>query len=232
MQTTQSPVSQSALLNVAEVAGPDNFAETRLSHVRRRTNAATDSVGEFGSVEPARLGRLDSFGLSACRTTEAGAAMNMQSTFGFSTLRELGEAGKQVGMQRAADVRAEAVASGQVALLRALLDSTSGTATVDDATDDLSAKFDSGGKWRGSIPAGLARKRIIESVGVAKSDRPSRHRGYVTVWRLRDRVKARTEIERLTAAKNPQSDGNRRGQLESKITNPQSGNGDSENATH
>jgi hypothetical protein len=108
------------------------------------------------------------------------------------------EANKQRGMSLAAERRAELVADGQVEFLRALLRSPDGTATVDDSTDDLSTKFAKGGKWRGSVPSGLARKRIIEPAAVVKSNRPSRHRGFVTVWRLVNHDKAQREVERLT----------------------------------
>jgi len=39
--------------------------------------------------------------------------------------------------------------------------------------------------------------RIIAAEIVDKSDRPSRHRGYVTRWRLRDRDKAVTLRDRI-----------------------------------
>lgn len=113
--------------------------------------------------------------------------------------REQAEAAKERGMTLAADARAEAVAAGQVALLRALFDADDGTATIDDATTDLKHQFEGGGKWRGSITSQLSRRRIIERVGVRLSERPSRHRGFVSVWRIRERVKAKREIKRLSA---------------------------------
>lgn len=116
-----------------------------------------------------------------------------------ATLREIGEAKKQCGMALAADKRADAVAAGQVAFLRALLASVDGTATLDDATGDLSQRFTDGGRWRGTVCRSLAVAKITEAVGVVKSDRPSRHRGYLTRWRLIDRSKAQREIEKLTA---------------------------------
>lgn len=144
----------------------------------------------------------------------------------IQTLRQQGEAAKQHGMTLAADARAEAVAAGQVALLRALLAADDSTGTIDDATDDLDHRFEGGGKWRGTIPSALSRRGIIERIGDRKSDRPTRHRGYVSVWRLRDREKARQEIERLTAwlsafevKENPQSAGTDAGKVESQNTN-------------
>ena len=151
-------------------------------------------------------------------------------------LREVGDARKQRGMTLSADRRAELVAAGQVALLRALLVSADATATVDNATADLSEKFANGGKWRGSIPSRLARQRIIERVGDMKSDRPSRHRGYVSLWRLRDIKQALTEIDRLSRwldvlKENPQSAATDAGECKSKNTNSNNSNGVNENAS-
>jgi len=42
--------------------------------------------------------------------------------------------------------------------------------------------------------------RIIAAEIVDKSDRPSRHRGYVTRWQLRDRDKAVTLRDRIQRA--------------------------------
>lgn len=139
-------------------------------------------------------------------------------------IRVLGESAKQVGMTRAADAKPEAVAAGQVAFLRVLLDAREGTATIDDATADLSECFEHGGKWRGSIPSALAKRGIIRRIGDRKSDRPTRHRGYVSVWQLVDREKAQSEIERLTAwlsaveTKNPQSAATDAGETEANNT--------------
>jgi hypothetical protein len=150
-----------------------------------------------------------------------------------ATLREIGNAKKQRGMALAAEARAEAVAAGQVALLRALMASDDGTATIDDATDDLTHRFVGGGKWRGTVTSALSRRGIIERIGDRKSDRPTRHRGYVSLWRLKDRNKARQEIERLTAwlsaveKENPQSaatdagdlNGNHKTQTDKELSN-------------
>lgn len=128
-------------------------------------------------------------------------------------------------MMLSAERRDKLVAIGQIALLRAALNSEDGTATVDDATTDLSASFDNGGKWRGSIPSRLARCGIIQRVGDRKSDRPSRHRGYVSIWRLMNRDLAQQEINRLSAIldmkkENPQSAATDCGLVESIIYKP------------
>lgn len=47
-----------------------------------------------------------------------------------------------------------------------------------------------------SLAAGC-REDLIAADSVAKSDRPSRHRGYVTRWRRRDRDKAVTLRKRI-----------------------------------
>lgn len=115
-------------------------------------------------------------------------------------LRQQAEAGKQFGMTLAADAKPDKLATGKVAFLRVLLVSPDGIATIDDATSDLAAEFADGGKWRGTVCRSLATAGIIERVGVVQSDRPSRHRGYVTRWRLRDRHKAALLLTRLVAA--------------------------------
>lgn len=139
-------------------------------------------------------------------------------------MRATAEAAKQQGMALAADNRAEAVAAGQVGLLRALMASDDGSGTIDDATADLSVTFDGGGKWRGSIPSALSRKNVIKWIGVRKSDRPSRHRGLVSVWQIADREKAKREIEILTNwldahKKDPRSAATDPGKQSSQVTN-------------
>jgi len=115
-------------------------------------------------------------------------------------LRDTAEAGKHFGMTLAADAKPDRVTAGKISLLQALFASPDGTATIDDATGDLAKEYQDGGKWRGSICHSLAVGRIIERVDVVKSDRPSRHRGYVTRWRLVDRRKASLLLAGLVAA--------------------------------
>jgi hypothetical protein len=92
------------------------------------------------------------------------------------------------------------VKAGEVDLLRALLKSPEGTATIDDATADLTAQFRDGGKWRGQICLSLAKAGLIRRFDVVPSTRPSRHRGYVTKWQLVDRQKAVRLLSRLAAS--------------------------------
>jgi len=115
-------------------------------------------------------------------------------------LREHGELAKLSGMTLAADAQPDRVTTGKIALLRALLVSPDGTATIDDATDDLAAEYRDGGRWRGSVCRSLAMAGITERVGVEQSERPSRHRGYITRWRLVDRRKASLLLAGLVAA--------------------------------
>jgi len=115
-------------------------------------------------------------------------------------LRDRAEAGKLLGMELAATAKPDRVTAGRIALLRALLASPDGTATIDDATADLAASYRDGGKWRGNVCRSLATARIVERVGVEKSERPSRHRGYVARWGLIDRRKATLLLTALVAA--------------------------------
>jgi len=115
-------------------------------------------------------------------------------------LRDRAEAGKLLGMELAATAKPDRVTAGKAAFLRALLVSPDGTATLDDATDDLAAEFCDGGKWRGNVCRSLAMAGITEKVGAECSGRPSRHRGYITRWRLVDRRKAGLLLTGLVAS--------------------------------
>ena len=89
------------------------------------------------------------------------------------------------------------ILKGQVSLLAALLAANDGNGTLDDATAKLSEPFEDAGKWRGQIPLGLWRDRLIEPVGAENSKRRSRHRGLLRRWRLIDRAKAVKKIEAI-----------------------------------
>lgn len=73
-----------------------------------------------------------------------------------------------------------------LAFLDAMMNRPDRTATTDDAVDDLRDRYADGGRWRGSIPSGLAREGLIIHAEVIPSCRVSRHRGYVTLWRALD----------------------------------------------
>ena len=90
------------------------------------------------------------------------------------------------------------------ALLRAesqFLDAllSNGTASSDDAADDLDKPHDDGGHWLGGIFLRLSRQRLIVDVGSARSCRPVRHRGKLTLWGIghREAVERRQRDVRL-----------------------------------
>jgi hypothetical protein len=145
--------------------------------------------------------------------------------FIFDDLKQQAEAMKQQGMESAARHNAATIAAGQVAFLQALLTATSGRCSIDDATSDLAEPFLDGGKWRGTVVRGLAVAGIIEPVGATVSMRPSRHRGLLQCWRLKDRDKAKRRLARLLeqsncATKNPQTAATAAG-AELEITQPE-----------
>ena len=114
-------------------------------------------------------------------------------------LQQQGETAKQIGMSLAADAKFDKVQNGKIAFLRAILQSPDGCGTIDDATADLATEFDDGGKWRGTVVRSLAYSGIIERDGIAISDRPSRHRGYIGRWRLKNRADAKRMLSRLVS---------------------------------
>jgi len=77
---------------------------------------------------------------------------------------------------------------------------------IDDATPDLNEKFADGGAWRGGIILALSIAGVIEKAGYRLSNRPSRHRSVVAIWRLKDRDKATKlaeSIRKKYQTKNP-----------------------------
>jgi hypothetical protein len=64
---------------------------------------------------------------------------------------------------------------------------TNGSASSDDAADDLDAKHDDGGHWLGGIFLRLVRAGLIVEVGSVRSCRPARHRGKLTLWGIANR---------------------------------------------
>lgn len=113
-----------------------------------------------------------------------------------------GERRRDVGMALAGARRPDRVTLGRLAMVRALLRSPNGIATIDDATgpDELAAGFADGGKWRGTVTRSLLIDGLAEVIGTTRSCRPSRHRGYVARLRLVDRCKAELYLRRMTAA--------------------------------
>ena len=97
--------------------------------------------------------------------------------------RQEGERRRDEGMARAARRKRRLIWRAQLRLLDAIMRSSDRTASTDDAVGDLEKKYVDGGKWRGSVPLGLARRALIRKVGVVPSVRPARHAGLVTVWK-------------------------------------------------
>jgi len=113
-----------------------------------------------------------------------------------------GERRRDIGMALAAARRPDRVTLGRWAMVNALLRSPSGTATIDAATSptELAAGFSDGGKWRGAVVLSLLRDGMAEVIGTARSTRPSRHRGYVSILRVKDRAALLAYVQRMTAA--------------------------------
>lgn len=109
------------------------------------------------------------------------------------------------------------IAKGQVALLAALLGAKDHCGTLDNATADLSYRFEDDGKWRGQVTLGLFLDGLIDRVGAENSKRKSRNRGLLRKWRLLDEQKARQRIDSLRrlieSIENPRTAATDRGQV-------------------
>lgn len=118
------------------------------------------------------------------------------------SLRKDGETRRDVGMALAAARRPDRVTLGRVRMVQALLSSPNGTATIDDASTagELSSGFADGGRWRGSVTRSIVADGIAFVSGTTRSNRPSRHRGYVAVLTLTDRTAAAEYVRQMTAA--------------------------------
>ena len=111
--------------------------------------------------------------------------------------REKGERRADRGIKRAAHDHREDIERDTLRFLDVLLSSDDGTATLDDATNDLSVNYRDGGNWRASIPKRLKADGLIVAERVVKSSRPARHAGYSTEWRLTDRTTAERRRDQL-----------------------------------
>ncbi|QDS86102.1 hypothetical protein EC9_02600 [Rosistilla ulvae] len=113
-----------------------------------------------------------------------------------------GERRRDEGMNRAAARRPDRVTLGRLAMLRALLDSPSGTASLDDATppDELASHYADGGKWRGQVIRSLIADDFAEHIGYVKTIRPAGHRRPIALLRLIDRQAAVLHLSSMTAA--------------------------------
>jgi hypothetical protein len=113
--------------------------------------------------------------------------------------RMIGETLRDAGMHAAAANREWMIQRGQLALLDAMASQPDLIATTDDATTHLIGAYADGGKWRGEVPKGLARRGLIVRDGAVTSCRAARHAGLVTRWRGLDRDAIDAERERLRA---------------------------------
>lgn len=77
-------------------------------------------------------------------------------------------------------------------LVAALLQQPDHTGTIDLANSrkEAKTKFADHGNWRGDVTKFLIRANIVEIVGLARSRRPSRNKGYVALLKVKDRAKA------------------------------------------
>lgn len=146
---------------------------------------------------------MDSFGLSPYGDldTEGGATMSEHKAQAVDLVAD-GERRRDVGMALAAARRPDRVTLGRLALVQALIDSLDETATIDDATspEEMAQGYDDGGRWRGTVTRSLVADGFAEIVGMARSRRPSRHRGYVARLRLTDRPAAVLYLKRMGTA--------------------------------
>ena len=113
----------------------------------------------------------------------------MSATLEQSEAVERGGLLRDAGILRASEKKTN---REPAALLRAewrFLDALllNGSASSDDAADDLDAKHDDGGHWLGGIFLRLSRGGLIVEVGSVRSCRPIRHRGKLTLWGIGQR---------------------------------------------
>jgi hypothetical protein len=111
--------------------------------------------------------------------------------------RLMGEVLRDSGMEAAAANRERMIGRAQLAMLDAMTQRDDLTASTDDCTTHLLTRYDDGGKWRGEVPKGLARRGLIVRDGAVTSCRAARHAGLVTKWRGVNRNAIEAERERL-----------------------------------
>ena len=81
-------------------------------------------------------------------------------------------------------------------LVAALLEQPDMSGTIDLANSrkESKMKFADHGNWRGDVTKFLIRANIVEIVGLARSRRPSRNKGFVALLKIKDRAKANLYI--------------------------------------
>jgi hypothetical protein len=119
----------------------------------------------------------------------------------LQSLRMEGNKLRDVGIALAAARKPDRVTLGRINLVKALLDSPNGKATIDDATpsDELSSGFTDGGKWRGNVTRSVVQDGLARIVGITRSVRPTRHRGYIAVLQMIDRNTATEYLRAMNA---------------------------------
>lgn len=110
----------------------------------------------------------------------------MQATFEF-----------YAGMVPAICQKDRMAAEIEAGFLEALLKSRSGTDSIDAGYRDLRTVHNDGGKWVGGVVRRLKDDGVIQQIGTTKSERRSRHGGYVGLWRLTDAEAAENRIRFL-----------------------------------
>ena len=108
---------------------------------------------------------------------------------------------RDAGILRASEKKQHREPAGPLRAEMKFLDAllSNGTASSDDAADDPDKSHDDGGHWLGGIFLRLSRQRLIVDVGSARSCRPVRHRGKLTLWGIghREAVERRRQDVRL-----------------------------------
>lgn len=125
----------------------------------------------------------------------------MIATIERAEAAERGAMMRDAGILRANDRKQNRDTAGLLRAERRFLDAllTNGSASSDDAADDLDGKHDDGGHWLGGIFLRLSRGGLIVDVGSVRSCRPIRHRGKLTLWGIgqREAVERRQRDVRL-----------------------------------
>ena len=113
----------------------------------------------------------------------------MSATLEQSEAVERGGLLRDAGILRASEKKTNREPAGLLRAESRFLDVLllNGSASSDDAADDLDAKHDDGGHWLGGIFLRLSRGGLIVEVGSVRSCRPIRHRGKLTLWGIANR---------------------------------------------
>jgi len=113
----------------------------------------------------------------------------MTATIERAEAVERGAMMRDAGILRASEKKHNRDTAGLLRAERRFLDALlmNGTASSDDAADDLDGKHDDGGHWLGGIFLRLSRAGLIVEVGSVRSCRPIRHRGKLTLWGIGQR---------------------------------------------